>query len=477
MSRVEQAVHLGRCHFQGFEPAAAHRGAVFVLELVDKRCFGDFRAAVATHFFGQLATAFFQRRQGFLVHELEDVEAVVGAHRTGDVPRLFNGKSGVLEGLHHLARAKPRQQSAFVGRRGVLAVLHGHGFKGFAAHQQALHFHDAAFCIRDLVLGGVVGHAHHDVGHLDFSACLPLACDLQHVVPKPRAHHLAHFAFGGVEGGVFEGVDHLECGEPSEVSTVARHRGIFAAPFASCHGFKIFSVDDTAAQRLDAVPGAQCVGGCSVGVHADEHVAGAHFHAFALERLLHQFVQQRAIDEVWTGQLGAVAGEFFLERSSRVHAEGLGFKHLQLEVDKQLHVLVEGLHGVHAVPVVLPIHMGEVGQAHQLVAHLEDVGLLGVGARIGSALTLGERREGVTVPKIKAAAATIHAHCFMGVEIRGKARVPHGDPSAPKVPSKRAIKATPWGRFPNKTCEKPATHAPWRSPNHSILKKEGQRML
>ncbi len=116
-------------------------------------------------------------------------------------------------------------------------------------------------------------------------------------------------------------------------------------------------------------------------------MARPNLHAFALKRLVDECIEQIAIHQVGTGQLRAVPREFFLERRGRVHAHRFGFEHLQLEVHKELHVVVQRLNGVHAVAVVLAIHVLEIREGDHLAAHFEDVGLSVV---LGAALALGQ---------------------------------------------------------------------------------------
>ena len=133
------------------------------------------------------------------------------------------------------------------------------------------------------------GHAHHDVGHLDFTTGFSLSCHLQNVIPKARAHHVADIAFCGFIGSAFEGVHHLERREPSQITTIVGHRGVFTAALASGHLAKVVAMNHTIAKGLDAVPSHKSVRGGSIGSHADQHVAHTHFCALALVRFFHQF--------------------------------------------------------------------------------------------------------------------------------------------------------------------------------------------
>ena len=110
-------------------------------------------------------------------------------------------------------------------------------------------------------------------------------------------------------------------------------------------------------------------------------MACANLLVLALKCFHNQGVQQLGVDQVWTGQLGAVPCEFFLEGLRGVHAQGFRLAHLQLEVDEQLHVLVEGFDGVHAVAVVLAEHVFKVGQRDALTCDVQDIGALAKGRR------------------------------------------------------------------------------------------------
>ena len=391
MAFVEQAVHLRRSQFQRVHTTGADADTVFLLELVHKRGLGDLGAAVATHFFGQFAAALFQRGQGLFVDQLDEVEAVIRADRTCDVAGVFHLKRCVLELLDHLSRSKPRQHSAFVGGRRVLAVLHGKRLERFSAEKQALHFLDAAFCVRHLILRGILRHAHHDVSHLDFPACLALARYLQNVVAKSRANHFTQLTFCRFEGRALKRVDHLKGRKPSQVPAVARHGGVVAAAFAAGDRFKVFPIGQARTQPLDAIPCTKGVGGRGVFVHAHEDVTGTHLHAFSLKSFFHQRVQQFAIHEIGACQLGAVPRKLFLERACSVHAQSFRLENLQFEIDEQLHVFVERFDRVHAVSVVFAVDVLKISQRHQFAAHFEDVTFLGSCVR--GALALSKRRS------------------------------------------------------------------------------------
>ena len=94
---------------------------------------------------------------------------------------------------------------------------------------------------------------------------------------------------------------------------------------------------------------------------------------FALERLIHQIVEQIAVDEVRACQLQD-PGSPFLERGGRVHAQRFGFEHLQLEVHKEPFVVVQRLNGVHAVAVVLPYTCLNRARVTMFISNLEDNG-------------------------------------------------------------------------------------------------------
>ena len=373
----EEVVDASGSVLQGVQTLHVNRHAVFLLQLAQERRFGDLGAAVATHLFRQLAAAFVQRRQRLFVQQLDEVEAVVGPNWTGDFTHLRHGKGRVFEVFDHLARPKPRQHAAFVGGRGVLAVLHGEGFERAPAHQKALHFHDATLGVGDLILRRRSRHAHHNVRHLNLSTGFALAGDLQDVIAKPRADDLADLALRRFKCSTFEGVDHLEGREPAQIASVALHRRIFASALASGHFAKVRSVDDAVAKGLDAVPSDQGVCRRGVGPHAHQNVAGAHFHALPLKGFFHQLVQQVAVHHVGTGELVAVAGEFLFERTHGVHAHRLGFEDFELEVHKQLHVGVQRFCCGDAVLVVFAEHVLEIRQGHVLVAHFQDDGFVG----------------------------------------------------------------------------------------------------
>ena len=356
VSRVEEAVNACPGGLDGGHAAFAQRHAVFLFELVQEGRAGDVGPAVATHLFGQFASALFHRGQGFLVQQLHEVEAVAGAHGSHEFSDRFNAKGSVFKRFHHLAGAKPREHASFAGRRRVFAVLQRQAFEGVAAQQEALHLHDSSFGVGHLVLGRVLGHAHHDVRHLHFAPCLALVRDFQEVVAILRADNVAQLADGGLVRRVFEWVDHLEGREPAQIAAVALHRRVVAAVAAPSDLFEIGPAGHTASEVLDAVPRTKGVFRARVLVHPNQDVAGTNFFALPRKGFFHHRVEQFAIDEVGTGQLATVAREFLLERSHGVHAERFRLEHLQLEVDEQLHVVVQRLHRVHAVAVVFAVN-------------------------------------------------------------------------------------------------------------------------
>ena len=374
---VEQAVEVGPGADQRVSATGADLGAVFSLQAPYKGRFGDFRAAVATHLFGQFTLAVFKRRQLLLVDQFEDVEAVIRANRPGQIADFFQPKRRLFKRLDHLARSEPGEEATLGGGGGVFAVLQRQGVEVLAAPQQAKHFLNASFGVGHLVLRGVARHPHHDVRHLHLTVGLAFSIHLQNVVAKTGAHHLTDVAHLGVERRALERVHHLEGREPSEVSAVAGHRRVLAAAFGAGHGLKVFSGCHARPQPLNAVPRLQGVGGRSLGVHAHKDVACPHFLILALEGFGDQGVQQLCVHQIGTGQLGAVPCQFLLESFRSVHAQGFRLTHLQLEVDEQLHVLVEGFDGVHAVPVVLAKHVLKVSQRHAFAGDVKHVGVLG----------------------------------------------------------------------------------------------------
>ena len=226
MSRIEQAIHLGRSQSQCSQTLDIHFRAIFLLELVYKRRLRDFSPAVAADFLRQFPAALLQGGQSLLFYKFDQVEAVVCTDWSGQISWFRQFKCRIFKLFHHLARAKPGEKTSLVRRGGVFAVLHGQRFKRLSAEQQALNFLDSPFCIGDLVLGGVGRHANHDVGDLHFTSCLSFPSDFENVVPKPSPNHVAHLTFGRVECGTFEGIDHLKCGEPAQIASVGSHGGV-----------------------------------------------------------------------------------------------------------------------------------------------------------------------------------------------------------------------------------------------------------
>ena len=105
-------------------------------------------------------------------------------------------------------------------------------------------------------------------------------------------------------------------------------------------------------------------------------------------RLFHQVVEQGRIDEVGARELLSVAIQLFDKGAGRVHAERLGLQHLELEIHKELHVLVKTLDGINTVSVVLAKHVQEVGQRDLFISDFEDNGGFRVAWHSVSALAL-----------------------------------------------------------------------------------------
>ena len=88
----------------------------------------------------------------------------------------------------------------------------------------------------------------------------------------------------------------------------------------------------------------------------------------------------------------AVAGQFAHERGGRVHAEVFGSLNLELEVNEELHVLIEARWGDEAVPVVLLEDVGEIVRGHGFTGHRHDG--LGLGSGQGEEETEKQSRQG-----------------------------------------------------------------------------------
>ena len=164
-------------------------------------------------------------------------------------------------------------------------------------------------------------------------------------------------------------MNHHEGAEPTEVTAVFLDARVVTAPAGSGDGGEVFSGGDALFQGEGLVPGRSGVERGGFGAEADEQVGGADFLEGAVIGLLNEGVEQRVVDEVGAGQLGAVSGELRDEGGGGVHAEVFGGLDLQLEVDEQLHVLIERLGRHDAVAVVLLEDVGEVIGAHGFPGH------------------------------------------------------------------------------------------------------------
>ena len=226
-----------------------------------------------------------------------------------------------------------------------------------------------------------MGHAHLALGRA-------AACELDDVVAVTGADGPHDVADGSRIAGLFKGVQHHEGAEPSEVPAVVLDARIVAATAGAGDAGEVLSAGDALLQGEGLVPSRQGVVRGGFGGHADQQVGGADLLEGAVVGLANHGVEQIVVDEVGAGELLAVAGQLAHERSGGVHAEVLGGLHLELEVDEQIHVLIEALGRDEAVAVVLLENVGEVRRAHRVAGH----GHHGLGGGPGQGETQEEKQ-------------------------------------------------------------------------------------
>ena len=197
---------------------------------------------------------------------------------------------------------------------------------------------------------------------------------------------------GRAVAGLLEGVDHHEGAEPAEVAAVVLHARIIASATGAGDGGEVLSTGDALLEGECLVPGGQRVGRRGLGADADEQVGGADLLEGAVVGLADHGVEQVVVDEIGTGKLLAVAGQFAHERGGRVHTEVFGSLNLELEVNEELHVLIEARWGDEAVPVVLLEDGGEIVRGHGFTGHRHDG--LGLGSGQGEEETEKQSRQG-----------------------------------------------------------------------------------
>ena len=108
----------------------------------------------------------------------------------------------------------------------------------------------------------------------------------------------------------------------------------------------------------------------------------SNFLALPLIGFLHKFVQQFPIHEVRSRELSSVSSKFFFESFCGIHAQRFGFKNFQFEIDKQRHVFIKCLYGIHAVPIVFSIDVHKICEAHQFSPDFKHVRFGGNRSRI-----------------------------------------------------------------------------------------------
>ena len=276
----------------------------------------------------------------------------------------WEAERGVFEGFDHLARAKPWEFAPLARRTFVVAVLHGHFLPWGASLEFAVNGANPPFSFGDLEGVLRVSRPHHDVGDLDFPAGLATAGHFEEVVPEARADNRADAAHLGAVRRHLEGVDHRKCSEPTEISTVVPDGGVVGTVFGLSDGLKILTGQHTIPQLLRPAPRDQRVFRRRSRAAIHENVTRPHLLLLAVVGLPHERLQEFAVRQIRPGELGPVALQLPLERLRGVHAQRLGFRHLQAEIHEEFEVLIEGFPRDDTVAVVLHENRLEITEGH-----------------------------------------------------------------------------------------------------------------
>ena len=302
--------------------------------------------------------------------------AVARLDRCADVAHLGQCERGIFELLDHLAGTELGQLAALGVGALVLAVLQRGIVVGHGAIEDLAVDLAHALLGHGLLVGRIgIGAAQHDVRHLHLAACRALTGHLQDVVTELGAHRLAHFAHGGRVRRVLEGVHHLQGAEPTQIATVLLRAGIIAAAGCFRNAGEVLPFHHATANGNNAVPCHQGVFRRSLWCHLYKDVARAYFLLTAIIGLAHQLIVQLPIDQVWARQLLAVTIQFLAEFADGVHAQLLRFAHLQLVVDEELEVLVQGGVRNGRLLVVLLVDRLELATGHGLSVHGHEHGI------------------------------------------------------------------------------------------------------
>ena len=195
--------------------------------------------------------------------------------------------------------------------------------------------------------------ADHDVGATHFATGLTLACDFDDVVTVAGAHRTYNVAYVGIETCVFKGIQHHESAEPSEVSAVVFDAGVVTATTRPGDACEIFSAHDALLERLGFAMGDRGIGGCGVCAHFDEQMGGPHFFEGAVVGFGDEGIQEFVVHQIRARKLLAVTGKLIDKGGGGIHPKVLRGLDLQLEIDEQLHVVIEAFGRDEAVAVVL----------------------------------------------------------------------------------------------------------------------------
>ena len=328
-----------------------------------------------------------------LLQQTDDVPTVARLDRSRYIVHVLQPESRILELLDHLARAEHGKLSALGVGAFVLAVLQrGIREREFAGGDLIVHLLHTRFHTGHFLRCVLFCAAHHDVRHLHLATSRTAIGHLDDVVSETGAHRLAHGTDLRLVRRAFEGIDHLQGTEPTEITAVLGRAGIIRPTGSLRHGGEILPFDDPIAQGVDAFPSCKGVLWSSLRVELYEDMCCPHLLLHACIRFLHQGVVQFAVDQVRASELFTVAIEFSLELSDGIHTQRFGFADLQLVVDEQIEVLVEGLLGDRSFFVVLLVDGLELTAEHRFAIHVHDH-RIGFGLGEGGADHAGRKKQ------------------------------------------------------------------------------------